>query len=95
MGPRARILRPQPRPAWRSDRVSQIARLSHTVQLWPPSSILSAGTLPDGDSGRIRAFVSAVRSGIRTSSNGMLAILKTSHGLKLHEDVFLLPIVSV
>ena len=63
----------RPASGWRSARVSQIARLSHTVSVLPLSSIFSTGTLPDGECFRICSRVvgaSVWRSRISTVSKG-------------------------
>ena len=72
-----------------------MARLSHTVCVVPFSSILSAGTLPEGECALICDFVSGRRNGVSASSKPSLAIFMASHDRKLQEEMFLLPMKSV
>ena len=75
----------------RSAKYSAIASESQ-IRSSPASS---TGTLPLGECRRIRAAVSAWRSGISSSLNAIPVCRSSSHGRSDHEEPFLLPMTSV
>ena len=63
--------------------------------LRPPSSILSAGTLAEGEYFNISERVWGRFKGMTTSSNGCPVALSASQGLRLQLDQFFVPRISV
>ena len=56
---------------------------------------MSAGTLPEGEWRRIAALLSGWRRRMRSSAKGMPQCVMASHGLRLQDEKFLSPMMSV